>query len=62
MKHWLTVSEAAEYYCTSARFIHYLITGRGNKPPALTKIRLIPYGSKTMYLVNYSELSKLLGK
>lgn len=68
MKLWLTISEAAEIFGLSHRYLHYLARGRpatderNAKPPVLRKTRELPYGQKTMYLLNYKELKALLGE
>ena len=67
MREWLTIREAAEIFGLSMRYLHYLARGRPEtdernaKPPVLRKIKEIPYGQKSMYLLNYSELKKLIG-
>jgi hypothetical protein len=67
MREWLTIREAAEIFGLSMRYLHYLARGRPEtdernaKPPVLRKIKEIAYGQKSMYLLNYSELKKLLG-
>lgn len=67
MREWLTIREAAEIFGLSMRYLHYLARGRPEtdernaKPPVLRKIKEIAYGQKSMYLLNYSELRKLLG-
>lgn len=67
MKEWLTIREAADIFGLSVRYLHYLARGRPEtdernaKPPVLRKVREIPYGQKSMYLLNYSELKKLTG-
>jgi len=68
MREWLTIREAAEIFGLSMRYLHYLARGRPEtdernaKPPVLRKIKEIPYGQKSMYLLNYSELKKLIGE
>ena len=67
MREWLTIREAAEIFGLSMRYLHYLARGRPEtdernaKPPVLRKIKEIAYGQKSMYLLNYSELKKLIG-
>ena len=67
MREWLTIREAAEIFGLSMRYLHYLARGRPKtdernaKPPVLRKIKEIAYGQKSMYLLNYSELKKLIG-
>ena len=67
MREWLTIREASEIFGLSMRYLHYLARGRPEtdernaKPPVLRKIKEIAYGQKSMYLLNYSELKKLLG-
>ena len=52
----------------SHRYLLYLARGRPEtaernaKPPVLRKIKELPYGQKTMYLLNYKELRALLGE
>jgi len=64
---WITIKEAADIFGLSPRYLHYLARGRPEtdlrraKPPLLRKIKELPYGQKTMYLLNYNELKKLLG-
>jgi hypothetical protein len=68
VKVWITISEAAEIFGLSHRYLHYLARGRPEtaernaKPPILRKIKELPYGQKTMYLLNYKELQALLGE
>lgn len=68
MKQWLTVREASEIFGLSMRYLHYLARGRPEtdernaKPPVLRKIKEIAYGQKSMYLLNYNELKKLIGE
>lgn len=67
MREWLTIREASEIFGLSMRYLHYLARGRPEtdernaKPPVLRKIKEIAYGQKSMYLLNYSELKKLIG-
>ena len=67
MKQWITIREAAEIFGLSVRYLHYLARGRPEsdernaKPPVLRKVKEIPYGQKSMYLVNIKELQKLIG-
>lgn len=67
MREWLTIREAAEIFGLSMRYLHYLARGRPEtdernaKPPVLRKIKEIAYGQKSMYLLNYKELKKLIG-
>lgn len=67
MREWLTIREAAEIFGLSRRYLQYLARGRPEtdernaKPPVLRKIKEIAYGQKSMYLLNYTELKKLLG-
>lgn len=67
MKEWITIREAAEIFGLSMRYLHYLARGRPEtdernaKPPVLRKIKEIAYGQKSMYLLNYKELKKLIG-
>lgn len=67
MRTWITIKEAADIFGLSPRYLHYLARGRPEtdernaKPPLLRKIKELPYGQKTMYLLNYNELKKLLG-
>lgn len=67
MREWLTIREAAEIFGVSRRYLQYLARGRPEtdernaKPPVLRKIKEIAYGQKSMYLLNYTELKKLLG-
>ena len=67
VKEWLTVREASEIFGLSMRYLHYLARGRPEtnernaKPPVLRKIKEIAYGQKSMYLLNYHELKKLIG-
>lgn len=68
VKDWITISEAAEMFGLSHRYLHYLARGRpatderNAKPPVLRKTRELAYGQKTMYLLNYKELKALLGE
>lgn len=67
MREWLTIREASEIFGLSMRYLHYLARGRPEtdernaKPPVLRKIKEIAYGQKSMYLLNYKELTKLIG-
>jgi len=67
MREWLTIREASEIFGLSMRYLHYLARGRPEtdernaKPPVLRKIKEIAYGQKSMYLLNYKELKKLMG-
>lgn len=67
MRQWLTIREAAEIFGLSMRYLHYLARGRPEtdernaKPPVLRKIKEVAYGQKSMYLLNYKELKKLIG-
>lgn len=67
MREWLTIREAAIIFGISRRYLQYLARGRPEtdernaKPPVLRKIKEIAYGQKSMYLLNYTELKKLLG-
>ena len=67
MKEWLTVREASELFGLTKRYFHYLAKGRPKsdernaRPPVLRKVKKVAYGQKTMYLLNYQELEKLIG-
>lgn len=68
MSAWVTISEAAEMYGVSKRLLHYMAYGRpgddnrNEKKPTLKKIKTLPYGQKTMYLLNVEELNKVFGE
>jgi hypothetical protein len=34
---------------------------RNEKEAVLRKVKQVPYGEKTMYLLNYNELKRILG-
>lgn len=67
MSRWITISEAAEMFGVSRRLLHYMAAGRpeseerGEKDPTLKKVKMLPYGQKTMYLLNVDELNKHFG-
>ena len=67
MSDWLTIREAAELFQVSRRLLHYMAVGRpgddirNEKAPVLRKVQQVPYGEKTMYLLNYTELKRILG-
>ena len=68
MSKWVTISEAAELFGVSRRYLQYLVTGRPEsderyeRPPVLRKVKTMPYGQKSMYLLNVDELNKYFGE
>lgn len=68
MSAYVTISEAAEMFGVSRRLLHYMAYGRpgddsrNDKKPTLKKIKYLPYGQKTMYLLNVDELTKHFGE
>jgi hypothetical protein len=67
MSDWLTIREAAELFQVSRRLLHYMAVGRpaskvrNEKEAVLRQVKQVPYGEKTMYLLNYNELKRILG-
>jgi hypothetical protein len=67
MSEWLTIREAAETFQVSRRLLHYMAAGRpgddirNEKKPVLKRVQQVAYGQKTMYLLNFDELKKILG-
>ena len=67
MSDWLTIREAAQLFQVSRRLLHYMAVGRpasnerNEKEAVLRKVKQVPYGEKTMYLLNYNELKRILG-
>jgi len=67
MSDWLTIREASETFQVSRRLLHYMAAGRpaddtrNEKKPTLRYVKEVPYGQRTMYLLNFNELKKLFG-
>lgn len=67
MSQWITISEAADMFGVSKRWLLYLASGRpetegrAKKPAVLRNVKIVPYGKRNMYFLNIAELNRILG-